>query len=285
MIRQLFRAAHILITQKYTYWLCKQPAKEIISFLFIVILYIIMVFATPNLLITMKNPITLDTGNKFVGFVDIMGFKDKLFRKPHAESLKDILTFANAIEEVRKTQRKGEVKIQSANFSDSVLGVTREATSSEAHCIIRVFEKYFVEGLSSGIPIKGAMAYGEFTADFKKNVFCGIPLVDAYLLGEELGFYGVTLHHTFQRKLVDLGELNHFVKENWIIEYDTPFKSSGKSKHYCINWLKAVKDDKTDEVENRVKEFYLSSSGRIRLYVDNTLAFMDFCKRRMNKTE
>lgn len=233
------------------------------------------------------HEIELSGSPKFLGYVDIMGFKEKLFRNGHKAAVNDILTVARSIAAVdayqkKKSKEKGlsasRKKIQAVNFSDSVLGVTDSNTKKDADYIIKVFSKYFVDCLSSGIPIKGAMAFGLFTGDFKKNIFCGVPLVDAYLLGEEIGLYGIVLHHTFEKKLQELNLLDQYIDEKWIVEYPVPFKTGGKAKHYCINWLTAIAGkDSTIEVKEKVEEFYKTSSGKIRVYVDNTIDFMNHC--------
>lgn len=48
---------------------------------------------------------------------------------------------------------------------------------------------------------KGAIAAGRFTANFETSTFCGRPLIDAYLLQDELAACATILHHSAELAL------------------------------------------------------------------------------------
>ena len=128
------------------------------------------------------------------------------------------------------------------------------------------------EALTVEIPMKGAIAYGTQTADFEKSLHFGRPLVDAYLLSEELQLYGVVLHHTMESYLREHKLINAVVKTH-AIQYKTPLKKCSVN-HYCLNWTKMLNSaqDKPYEI---VSKLYDTVSGSTRHYVDNTLEFVN----------
>src|SRR5690606_33152910 len=124
--------------------------------------------------------------------------------------------------------------------------------------------------LVEGIPIKGAIAYGQQTADFKKSLYLGMPLVDAYELQNELQLYGVILHHTFEQFINETERLDQFEHYSNIHKYPTPLKS-GAVNHYIVGWF----DDQPGKNDfiSQISRLYNTVSGNPRRYVDNTLEF------------
>ena len=63
----------------------------------------------------------------------------------------------------------------------------------------------------------------------------------------------------------------------WVKQVDVPFKA-GNATHYVINWLDPIKENSTDDIIEGLKEFYLSSSGVVRKYIDNTFTILNSLK-------
>ena len=55
--------------------------------------------------------------------------------------------------------------------------------------------------MSMQIPIKGVIAQGIFSYDKENELYFGKPLVDAYLLHEELKYYGIVVHNTAEKTI------------------------------------------------------------------------------------
>ena len=121
------------------------------------------------------------------------------------------------------------------------------------------------------IPLKGAIAYGMIVVDDKQNLFCGQPIIDAYLLEEELQYMGVVFHHTFDEAYHNFSETQHDRVSSWIKEVQTPFKY-GKRIHQNLDYR--ISGIMTYDLARFVKRqrFYLS--GDARKYVDNTLEML-----------
>ena len=123
---------------------------------------------------------------------------------------------------------------------------------------------FLSECIQSQISIKRAIAKGPFTADKEKSLYFGQPLIDAYDPGNEVHFYGATLHHSTQADLISLQEGFHFPSK-------VPLKS-GKTTHSVLA-LETPDQYRMfcPEYEECIRRFYLTSSGPVRKYVDNTL--------------
>jgi hypothetical protein len=222
---------------------------------------------------------------RFVALFDIMGFKDMVYRNGHdyvagkMEKLQKQVASIESLGAAAITSGEDpELRILPVFFSDSILLVSEDDSEGCALGVVIASLTLLKKALVAEIPIKGAIAYGRQTADFKKSLHFGRPLVDAYLLAEGLQFYGAVLHHTMESYLKghEYGKapmLDTLVEGYLLSKCQTPFKG-GNVNHYCLNWTKTWGNDeaKPDEV---VSKLYDTVSGSTRHYVDNTLEFVN----------
>ena len=125
--------------------------------------------------------------------------------------------------------------------------------------------------LRAEIPLKGAIAYGDIVVDEEQNLFCGQPIIDAYLLEEDLQYMGVVFHHTFEDAYFKLSDTQIKRLSDWIKEVPTPFKY-GERIHLNLNY--PVAGIKTYHFSGIVVNQRFYSSGDTRKYVDNTLEIL-----------
>jgi hypothetical protein len=232
----------------------------------------------------------IDTCERFVAFLDIMGFIDMVFRKSHAE-VKIILDyFYKAIgiientpiasnlsfEQYLKVSRNYKSAVRIVIFSDSILLISRDGSKSSFEEMLYKIQFILFIAFSSNIPIKGVIAYGEQTADFNKSLYFGRPLIDAFGLQNELLFYGVVLHHTFESRLGEKG-MGDILESELVQHYPVPMKL-GKVSHNSINWTFMSKNPL-----DSVNKLYSSVSGSPRIYVDNTLEFVSEIQTKQEK--
>jgi hypothetical protein len=150
-------------------------------------------------------------------------------------------------------------------FSDSILFISRSNSIYDAQKQMYIASYFLYHTFRAGIPTKGAIAYGTFTADFKKSNFFGRPLIDAYLLAEEVDFYGAIYHHTFENYMKDK-------KESFpsaITGRKTLPLKSGRITHTYATW--DFHNDSNDTKQYIVGSFYNTVSGKPRKYVDNSI--------------
>jgi len=208
---------------------------------------------------------------RLVGFIDIMGFKDIVARQNHI----DIYRMMEKIYESQKRNVKAEwVKkrdlVKVTMYSDSIMIYSKDATKDSILSFICTISGIIFDLFMEQIPHKGAVAFGQMTIDQKKSIFFGQPLIDAFLLQEELGFYGVVIHGSAQ-KIIDTVDNVAFIHE-----YSCPFKK-GKSKHHVIYPI--FIGDEYSEIEkdmmDSIRKMRYETSGFIRKYIDNTEEYLN----------
>ena len=207
---------------------------------------------------------------RFVAFLDILGFKDYVLRHNIDEVYNRLYTL-NGLrpeEDGSDYDKDIEKRIKFTIFSDSIFIFSKDDTFVNLRHFLSYVKKVMRMALRKEIPLKGAIAYGDIVVNDELNLFCGQPIIDAYLLEEDLQYMGVVFHHTFEEAYCNLSDTQFKRISDWIKEVSTPFKF-GKRKHlnldYRISGLKTY--DFSKYVENQ--RFY--SSGDARKYVDNTL--------------
>ncbi len=229
-----------------------------------------------------KEPGWKNTCERFVAFLDIMGFKDMVLRKPHYEVNKLLESLQPDIRNIEHTaiigmkMRKGQKSIEEqvqtrrvirpVSFSDSIILISVDNSFLSAVNILLNTGWIFQEAITKGLPMKGAIAYGEMTVDIENSLYFGKPLIDAYELHKEFQIYGVGFHHTAQERFdLEKEELLYGLVAE---DYSVPIQSR-KTTHHLLDWTMFCENP-----ENSVKKLYNSVSGSTRLYVDNTLKFV-----------
>jgi hypothetical protein len=229
------------------------------------------------------------TCERFVAFLDIMGFRDTVFRQSH-ENVKKILYSLHPVigffEDLAKKElhqkaiktSKGDVFLKSSfvypiSFSDSILLVSNDCSEISASEIFGCIKGIFNRAITRGIPIKGAIACGEVTADINKSIYFGKALIDAFDLQNELQLYGAVLHHTMEKYLKENNMIGTFERDGDIYKYPVNMKSC-KITHYLVDWTypNLIGNDSLGSVSS----IYDNVSGIPRLYVDNTIEFVNW---------
>jgi len=229
--------------------------------------------------ITANSDDWISTTNRFVGFIDIMGFKDLVARTPHQDiyqmmqKLTKSLKFNESIEWAKVKTKL----VRSTTYSDSIIIYSKDNSYESLYSLICSISSLTYDMFIEGIPHKGAIAFGEMTLDNSNSIYFGQPLIDAYLLQEELNFYGFVVHSTAQI------HIDKFMGEKGIPfthTYLCPFKS-GASKHLTIYPIYAgeVKDDEEEDQNkliNAIANLRYKTSGHLRKYIDSTEAYITY---------
>lgn len=217
------------------------------------------------------------TCERFIAYFDIMGFRDFIYRNSHEQVEKTMDVVSDIVNEIKETEEvflsktdKAEREIEKAIimpviFSDTVIMITGSNTIHDMRKAIYASSFLLSAMLGENVPVKGALSHGVITADFKKSIYFGKPLIDAYLLSEETFFYGATLHHSFEKFIAE----NKAKIPKTVINHGKVPMKSGNVTHCYMDFKNFI-----DEPEDRKKimeKFYLSVSGTTRKYVDNTL--------------
>lgn len=238
----------------------------------------------------------IQTKNRFVVFLDIMGFKDRVARNTPEELYaeltefnKNITNILNSNQKIKQDKSKkendssGGIVIKNyeeenniilAQFSDSIVLFSVDDSNDSLVTISKVTEKIMRAAIrhTNPIPLKGALAKGNVTCDMSKQLFFGQALIDAFLLEENVQYYGVVVHHTAEESV---SKLNSDIYKNSKI-----YLKSGRIEHYELIWYK----DNIDTIESEIDRIRLSVSDSPRKYIDNTKQIIrDFIDSQTNK--
>lgn len=244
----------------------------------------ILLYINDKLLFSLKI-ITMnwnDTCNRFVAFFDIMGFKENVRRNSHHKILSKMRKLTTIIEPIEyefkrsyyknSTQKKSVIAppIKPVVFSDSVLFISSGDTEDDI--IEMIINAGWLMGscFEKKIPIKGAISFGKFTADFEHSIYFGQPLIDAYELQNELLLYGCIVDHTIESYLHRKNMLEVFY-DSGLKKMSVPLKS-GRVNHYLLDWFHASRHHGSRK--KQVDSFYKTVSGKPRIYVDNTMEYI-----------
>ncbi len=211
-----------------------------------------------------------NTTNRFVVFLDIMGFKDRVARTSHNKLLAQLTDFNKSI--IGCIGKYQNADIQLAQFSDSIVLFSNDTTQKNLRIIAEVASDLMRVAIKQQIPIKGAIAQGRITCDIPKQLFFGQALIDAYLLEENIHYYGILIHHTAEASILKLEEDIVFK------DIKAPLKS-GKISHYELSWYLKDSDkskkEQLKEIEDALNNIRQTVSDAPRKYIDNTLEVIE----------
>jgi hypothetical protein len=93
-----------------------------------------------------------------------------------------------------------DTKVRTALFSDSILLISETDERDSAFNLIYHSNVLFRYCIMNNIPLKGAIAFGNFSANWDQSVFFGQPLIDAFELHNDLDMYCAILHSSAEKK-------------------------------------------------------------------------------------
>ena len=210
------------------------------------------------------------TSDRFVAFLDIMGFKDRVARNGHKDILQELEVFQSNISQYVSYHR--ESNIQLALFSDSILIYSKDDTLTSLHALADITSHIMMYAIQqeNPIPLKGAIAAGRMTCNQTKQLYFGQALIDAYLLEENVKYYGVLVHHSAEK----------YLRQEEFLEFrdiKAPLKS-GDIYHYELKWYNTLirqNDEDQKTVQDCLNSLRLTVSDEPRKYIDNTKKVME----------
>lgn len=221
----------------------------------------------------------IDAGsNCFVAFLDILGFQELVSNGDHAEIMGKLRKLRRTIDVIQDgafiPKHFSNEQVRTVTFSDSIILFSRGDSTEDLRKIILDTNIIFRAAISQGIPLKGALSWGKVTADFKNSLFFGKPIINSYLLHEDLQMMAVVIDHNADVRMRN--QLGEDYMEPITVFKKIPMKS-GKIAHYV---LKPSQDDYAKDYPGDEKKFmselrcfYDSASGKHRIYVDNSVDF------------
>lgn len=225
-----------------------------------------------------------ETDKRFVAFLDIMGFKDRVMRDEHTSVLNLLLEITNFGENINQMKslypKYKEAELGLSIFSDTIFIYSNNDQPDTFHLFLAAVRNVMASSIDQCVPIKGAIAYGDLTV--MNNVVIGKPIIDASILHDDINYYGVVYHHTVDRYKKD----NNLANDQLECFVDVTTMKSGNITHTNLIWFRHLEffDDQKrsnyqEILQEKLEEIAFSVSGAPRKYIDNTLLMWDKLKQ------
>jgi len=156
------------------------------------------------------------SGKRWVSYFDRLGFEN--YSREH-----DLISVFCETENwlaiaKREGQRAGNVEF--VWFSDTIIFYSTDDSRQSFLAVAGASRSFFDELLDSKIPVRGALAFGDFYADKTNNLFLGKALVDACKYGEKFDWLGFVLHSSALEKMVEVGQpVSDLTYKRWDATY------------------------------------------------------------------
>jgi len=197
---------------------------------------------------------------RYVANFDILGISS-LLRNHKERALRMLLDFDDRKNLVGLMDieiiETGEViadQIARVSFSDTIVIFTKGNTIKDLWAIIALGSQLFSKCLNKCIPLRGGVAYGEFFFDPYREIFCGLPLVEAHEIGEEAQWLGIVVTEEVAKRCVQ-NNISTGQKPG-IVEWDVPLKRERSVRRGVINWPSVYRKNFTITPPICVEQFY-----------------------------
>ncbi len=235
-----------------------------------------------------KNNGWRPTENRFVLYVDIMGFSNRVLGSNNEDIFRMMLGILGELKHIQVYAAPMgadpiEVRpinyVRATTYSDSVILYSIDGSQDSTEAILMSAAQLSSYLILHSIPFRGALAFGEMTLDYANSIFFGKPLIDAYQLEGKLMFYGIIVHGCAQKQIEE-AQYPKWVQNEFTIWYKCPIKD-GSGKHIAIVPSGLVIHN--PEFTKALHAMRYTTSGPHRAFLDNTEEFLDYALEKMNK--
>lgn len=138
---------------------------------------------------------------RYIGMFDILGFRALLEQHGTVGLMGRMQTLFDSLRihmrwEAHAVTFSDTVLLYSRPLRPSTIDIHTEAALREANGFLRWCAFLLAHSVDVGLPLRGAVAYGDCVCIPTRGVFFGQPIVDAYLLESRQDWIGVALHES-----------------------------------------------------------------------------------------
>lgn len=150
----------------------------------------------------------MSSDTRFVAHIDILGMSVLAAKDAHLawQLLSDLvkardeahsaeITFLDTAERVAVQDQ-----VRAVTFSDTIVLFTKAASLTDLRSIIIVTTEILNKALHLCVPIRAGIALGTFFFNLKHSMYAGPALIEAYHLGEQAQWIGITTSETVYRR-------------------------------------------------------------------------------------
>lgn len=139
--------------------------------------------------------------NRFVASLDILGFKKLVENESHENILKKF-EFITEKKNIVNNGKEDSIKpINIVAFSDSIVIFSKNDSFETFEIFLYAVAWIFSEMIKEQIPLKGGISHGLLTSDFRKEIYFGKPLIEAFQTEEIIHFMGLVSHSSISTYL------------------------------------------------------------------------------------
>lgn len=227
---------------------------------------------------------------KYVAHFDMLGFKSATLRNPDEAwgALSDLRSCMDRILKSPIELSTNEIisnRIKAYIFSDSILFFTLRDEPKDLISMLVLTSQFFADSLHTCIPLRGGISYGDFFFNLDLHLFCGIPFVKAYKIGEIAQWSGIVVDDSVvehYHKNLNLTSYSNPI----IIQWDVPIKSNSKKRSWVVNWPVIFRRNFEKKPPISVQDYYEAFRNLFGLYenlpadikakYENTVNFINF---------
>jgi hypothetical protein len=220
-------------------------------------------------------------GSRWIAYFDILGFQNMLldFNKQHQGHL-DVFVqvyYHDVIEALRESGEYYPNEVSITWFSDSFLFFSHDDTLKSFVLIEQEAGHFFWRAICMGMPLRGALGFGEFYGDLNSSTFLGPALIDAYHYAEHQDWLGFIVAPSAYNRLdggsIRLSRLDY-------VEHDVLFKENKSERIYAYKPKSGSMIDpmlrKIREMQSQAKHKYPDKYNEFyKPKYERTIAFLD----------
>jgi hypothetical protein len=171
-------------------------------------------------------------------------------------------------------------RVHCVTFSDTIVLFTKSDELIDLRTVIVVASEIFNKALSTCIPVRVGIAHGTFFFNLADSMYAGPALIEAYRIGEEAQWLGLTVSETVYLRATQaqMHSGNHPV----VIATAVP-TDSGLKDGFAVNWPVIVPRHDGVSPPFTVQQFYSAFEAyfgpfsslppRVRTKYENTVSF------------
>jgi hypothetical protein len=156
------------------------------------------------------------SGKRWVSYFDRLGFGN--YSTEH-----DLINiFCETCSWLAIAMQEGQdfAKVELVWFSDTIIFYSTDDSRMSFQAVNGASTSFFDELLDAKIPVRGALAFGDFYADKANNLFLGKALVDACKYGEKFDWLGFVLHPSALKRMDEVSQpVSDLTYKRWDAKY------------------------------------------------------------------
>jgi len=196
---------------------------------------------------------TIDLTSRTVATLDVLGFKHMIdsvqlpvLARRYKAALAGATRFLAAGEDLEEPEElRRAVVCDRFVFSDTVILVSTDETQDAAEDVLFCSWRMSQFFVGAGLPLRGAVAFGEMYSDRTAQVFLGKALTAAHALEQRQQWIGIAVDNSLVRKYGDLfpDDAQNYMT-GIVPPYSVPMKDGTSEVLRTINWRAQLAVDK-----------------------------------------